>query len=78
VSIAGQVRQDKAKAMGIRVATTGRAAPEHLHQITELIESKQIRPVLGPLFPLSEAGKAQAQSETRHGRGRIILHIADK
>lgn len=78
VSIAGQVRQDKAKAMGIRVATTGRAAPEHLHQITELIETKEIRPVLGPLFPLSEAGRAQAQSETRHGRGRIILHIADK
>jgi NADPH:quinone reductase-like Zn-dependent oxidoreductase len=49
-----------------------------LHEITELIESKRIRPVVGPVFPLSQAGKAQAQSETHHGRGRIILHIADK
>ncbi|MGA2112359.1 MAG: NADP-dependent oxidoreductase [Anaerolineales bacterium] len=78
VSIAGQVRPDKAKALGLRVVTGGRASPEHLHQITELIESKQIRAVVGPVFPLAQAGRAQAQSETRHGRGRIVLHIAEE
>jgi NADPH:quinone reductase-like Zn-dependent oxidoreductase len=78
VSIAGQVRPEKAKALGVRVATTGRAAPEFLNEIVKLIESKQLRPMVGPAFSLSEAGRAQAQSETRHGRGRIILHIADE
>lgn len=78
VSIAGQVRQDKAKALGVRVATSGRASAEHLREIVELVASKQIRPVVGPTFLLAQAGKAQAQSETRHGRGRIVLHIAEE
>ena len=30
------------------------------------------------VFPLEEAAQAQALSETGHGRGRIILHIAEE
>ena len=30
------------------------------------------------VFPLEAAAQAQALSETGHGRGRIILHIAEE
>jgi hypothetical protein len=35
-------------------------------------------PQPGKIFPLEEARQAQAFSETGHGRGRILLHIADE
>jgi NADPH:quinone reductase-like Zn-dependent oxidoreductase len=63
--------------MGLRVAKGSRPGPQELRQTSQLIETEKICPVVGPVFPLAEAGKAQALSELGHGRGRIILHIAD-
>ena len=48
-----------------------------LRQISQLIEAGKLHPVVGKVFPLAQAGQAQALSETGHGRGRIILHITD-
>ena len=77
ITVAGMPPEEKAKALGLRVAKGSRPGPQELRQISQLIETEKIRPVVGPVFPLAEAGKAQALSELGHGRGRIILHIAD-
>jgi NADPH:quinone reductase-like Zn-dependent oxidoreductase len=77
ITIAGMPPEEKAKALGVRVAKGSRPGPDALRQISQLIETENLRPVVGSVFPLAEAGKAQAQGETGHGRGRIILHIAD-
>lgn len=49
----------------------------HLEQIVRLIEEGYIRPVIQKTFALSEAALAHTLCETGHGRGRIVLHIAD-
>jgi len=56
---------------------SGRAPGDKLQTISELLESKEIKPVVGAIFPLADARKAQELSQTGHGRGRIILHITD-
>jgi NADPH:quinone reductase-like Zn-dependent oxidoreductase len=53
-----------------------RTQSEMLSKISELIVSKQITPVVGRVFPLKDARQAQELSQTRHGRGRILLQIA--
>lgn len=75
VTVAGRLAEDAGKAEGIRATRAGRARPETLRQISELIEAKRLRPVPGKLFQLSEAAQAQALSQTGHGRGRIILRV---
>ncbi|HMD89525.1 MAG TPA: NADP-dependent oxidoreductase [Anaerolineaceae bacterium] len=77
VTVANMTPEEQAKALGVRVARGSRPGADVLCQITELIESGKIHPVVGPVFSLAEAGKAQVQGETGHGRGRIILHITD-
>jgi NADPH:quinone reductase-like Zn-dependent oxidoreductase len=77
VTVAGMPPEEQAKALGVRVARGGRPGSDVLRQISQLIESGKIHPVVGPIFPLAEAGKAQDHGETGHGRGRIILHIAN-
>ena len=49
-----------------------------LQEISALIESGLLLPQPGKVFPLEEAAQAQAFSETGHGRGRIVLHIAEE
>lgn len=73
VTVAGRPPQDAGQAEGVRATSAGRASPDTLHEISNLIESGQMRPVAGPSFPLKEAGRAQALSETRHGHGRIVI-----
>ncbi len=73
VTIAGRLAEGAGKAEGVRATSGGRASIEILSQISGLIESKQIRPVVGKVFPLAEARQAQELSSTGHGRGRIIL-----
>jgi hypothetical protein len=52
-------------------------SPEPLQSISQLLETGVLLPQPGPIFPLEAAGQAQALSDSGHGRGRIILHIAD-
>jgi NADPH:quinone reductase-like Zn-dependent oxidoreductase len=75
VTVAGRVDPEAAKAQGLRAAGGRRSALENLAQISELVESKKIVTSVGKLFPLSQARQAQELSQTRHGRGRIILQI---
>ena len=79
VAVAGMPSEDAAQQHGVR--TAGVQAPPDisgiLRQLAQLIESGDIRTGLGTVFPLDQAVQAQAQSETGHGRGRIVLHVAD-
>ncbi len=75
VTVAGQLAEEAGKAQNVRALRAGRASTDKLKQISELIEAKQLKPVMGPVFPLAEARQAQELSQTGHGRGRIILQI---
>jgi NADPH:quinone reductase-like Zn-dependent oxidoreductase len=77
VSVAGMLSPDLGKDRGVRATSAGRAPAENLGQIAQLIEAGKIRPVVGTVFPLSEARQAHELSQTGHGSGRIILHIAE-
>jgi NADPH:quinone reductase-like Zn-dependent oxidoreductase len=77
VSIAGQPDEAKARELGVRTDRfSSQVNSELLSTFAQLIDEGQIKVVSGVTFPLSEAGKAQELSQSGHGRGRIILHIA--
>jgi NADPH:quinone reductase-like Zn-dependent oxidoreductase len=77
VVIAGMPDADTAAARGVR--TSGTQAPEVtspiLAQLAALVESGDLDPQVGETFPLADAARAHAASETGHGHGRIVLHI---
>ncbi len=77
ISVAARLSPEMGQAQNVRTLSAGRAQPELFGQIAGLIASGQITPVVGAVFPLSQARQAQELSQTGHGRGRIVLHIAD-
>jgi NADPH:quinone reductase-like Zn-dependent oxidoreductase len=77
VTIAARPAEDAGKAQNIRAVSAGRASADKLKQVSRLIEAKQLKPVVGEVFPLTEVRRAHELSQTGHGRGRIILHIAE-
>ena len=50
---------------------------EELSEIGKLIDRKKIRVIVSQVLPLASAAKAQAQAETGHTRGKVVLKIAD-
>ncbi len=78
VSLLEQPSQEKAQERGIR-ALNNAVLPtsELLGTIAQLIGAGQVRAVVGKTFPLHEARQAHELSQSSHGRGRIVLHIAD-
>jgi NADPH:quinone reductase-like Zn-dependent oxidoreductase len=48
-----------------------------LEQVTMLIETGKVKCHIREIFSMEQAPQAHTLCETRHGRGRIILHIAD-
>lgn len=77
VTVAGMVDPEEGLARGIRATSSRRGDVSLLAQISDLIQSKQITPHVGPVFSLAAVRQALEQSRTGHGRGRIVLHIAD-
>jgi NADPH:quinone reductase-like Zn-dependent oxidoreductase len=77
ITIAGQPDEAKAKELGVRTARfSAQVSTELLTTFAQLIDEGQVKVFVGPVFSLNEAGKAQELSQSGHGRGRIILHIA--
>lgn len=77
VSIAGQPDEAKAKERGIRTARfSAEVSTDLLNTFARLIDEGQVKVFINEVFSLNEAGKAQELSQSGHGRGRIILHIA--
>ena len=77
VTVAGRLAEGAGKEQNVRAVSTGRASADHLKEASELIKAKLLKPVVGKVFPLAEARQAQELSETRHGRGRILLQIGN-
>lgn len=77
VVIAGMPDAETAVARGVR--TSGARAPEVtspiLAQLAALVESGDLDPQVGETFPLADAARAHAASETGHGHGRIVLRV---
>jgi NADPH:quinone reductase-like Zn-dependent oxidoreductase len=80
VSLLGQPPQEKALELGIRAMRITAVSPfpssSLLQTIAQLIGEGQVRAIVGKTFTLREANLAHELSQTGHGRGRIILHIA--
>lgn len=49
--------------------------PEGLAQLSNLVQSGQLRPVIDSRFPLAQAELAHAKVETRHRHGSIVLIV---
>jgi NADPH:quinone reductase-like Zn-dependent oxidoreductase len=79
VTIVGPAPEERARQLGVRAARVGRRESDAdlFRQVGELIESGRIAPVVQRVFQLEDARQAHELSETGHGRGRIVLHIAD-
>ena len=75
VTVAGQISEEKVKEHGLKALRSGRGPTENLKMIGEMAATKTLRAEVGKIFPLAEAGAAQDLSQTRHGRGRIVLRV---
>ena len=79
ISIAGLPAQEQAKARGVR-ATMIHSQPSSalLQTVARLIDEGHLKVRASTTFPLSEVQQAHEHSRSGHGRGRIVLQIADK
>jgi NADPH:quinone reductase-like Zn-dependent oxidoreductase len=81
VSLLEQPPLEQARERGIRAMKITAVQPfpsaDLLQTIARLLEEGQLKAVVGRTFPLHEVRQAHALSQTGHGRGRIVLHIAD-
>jgi NADPH:quinone reductase-like Zn-dependent oxidoreductase len=79
VSITDEPDQTECAKRDLRCSRLG-AHPDAkvLEELTKLIESRKMTPIVSQSFPLSEASKAHQQIETRHTLGKIVLKVADE
>jgi len=79
VSAIGFPSEETANKFSVRSARVmfPKDLPAILTQVTELIEAGKLKPHIRKIFTMEQAPEAHILCETRHGRGRIILHIAD-
>ncbi len=75
VTVATRLSPEAGKAQGVRAANVMRPTFGDHKQVSDLLAAGTIVPTIRATFPLAEAAKAQALSETKHGRGRILLSI---
>ena len=67
----------KAKRLGIRYSFLFMCAQgKQLSEITSLIESGIIRPVLDKVFPFEKTGDALAYVETGRAKGKVVITVA--
>jgi NADPH:quinone reductase-like Zn-dependent oxidoreductase len=68
----------KAKALGIRYSFLFmRAQGQQLSEITSLIESDIIRPVVDKVFPFEKTRDALAYVETGRAKGKVVITVRD-
>ncbi|TDW19863.1 NADPH:quinone reductase-like Zn-dependent oxidoreductase [Rhizobium azibense] len=68
----------KANGLGIRYSFLFVRADGHqLGEITSLIESGAIRPVVDKVFPFAKTGDALAYVETGRAKGKVVITVAD-
>lgn len=68
----------KAKSLGVRYSFLFmRAQGQQLSEITSLIESGVIRPVVDKVFPFESTGDALAYVETGRAKGKVVVKVVD-
>lgn len=78
VSLVEQPPEAPARELGIRaIKNAVLPTSEHLRAIVQVIDAGHARPAIRRSFALHEAPRAHALAETGHGRGRVVLHVAD-
>ncbi len=79
ISATGFPSEETANKFGVRSARVmfPKDLPAILEQVTTLVEAGKLKPHIRKTFSMEQAAQAHALCETRHGRGRIVLHIAD-
>jgi NADPH:quinone reductase-like Zn-dependent oxidoreductase len=78
VRLLSRSARKKAKSLGVRFSFLFmRAEGQQLGQITSLIESGVIRPVVDKVFPFEKTGDALAYVETGRAKGKVVVTVAD-
>lgn len=79
VAVAGPPDAKTAEARGVRTSGVGHPPETRpiLEELGRLVASGKLKPQIGQVFALEDAAQAHAVSETGHGRGRILLKVAD-
>ena len=79
ISAVGFPSEETAKRLGVRCARVmyPKDLPGILKQVTTLIEAGELKCYIRKTFSMEQAAEAHTLCETRHGRGRIVMHIAD-
>jgi len=49
-----------------------------LDEMTRLIERGQMRPVIDEVLPLNQVAKAHERLDSGHGRGKVVLRVAEE
>jgi NADPH:quinone reductase len=51
---------------------------KRLDEMTRLIERGQMWPLVDEVLPVNEVAKAHEHLESGHGRGKVVLRVAEK
>jgi NADPH:quinone reductase-like Zn-dependent oxidoreductase len=79
VSLVAPLDQAQLDSHGIRgVSLEAESNGGELAQIGRLIDEKKLKVIVSQTFPLADAAKAQAQADTGHARGKIVLKVRDE
>jgi len=79
ISTASPPPQEEAQARGVRaIMIHSQPSSALLQMVAQLIDEGHLKVTTGRIFPLSEAQQAHEHGQGGHGRGRIVLQIADE
>jgi NADPH:quinone reductase-like Zn-dependent oxidoreductase len=78
VTIVGDAPEDKAGALGVRgISMLVEPNQTQLVEISRLIDSGKVRPIINEVFPLGRAKEAYQKGLAGHARGKLVLKIID-
>jgi NADPH:quinone reductase-like Zn-dependent oxidoreductase len=79
VTIVGEPDKAELEKHGIHGSSLGvEPNSDELAQIGTLIDQKKIKVIVSQVLPLTDAAKAQAQADTHHTRGKMVLKVAEE
>ena len=79
VTIVGEPDKAELEKHGIRGSSLSvEPNSDELAQIGKLIDEKKIKVIVSQVMPLADAAKAQAQADTHHTRGKMVLKVAEQ
>ncbi len=78
VTIVGDAPEDKAKALGVRgVSMLVEPNRAQLVELSRLIDSGKLRPIISEVFSLPRAKEAYQKGLLGHARGKLVLKVRD-